>query len=345
MTDRRPETSDRLGPDGGGSAALTGEIRAKMEQGSRRFGFFQAVRLLAAARGGPHSVGGDELRREAVRVRPDPANVFPAADVLDIRPAASPADPVPVEVGFGGLYGIDAALPAAFHERISTQAAETQPLQAFLDLLSHRSYAQLWRAWARYRPDVRSWNLGRRDLHAVRAAALSGLPESADAPVPTRELLPFAARLSGWARNAEGLRALLAHATGFGVRILENVPRAVRLAERPRLGAARLGVDTVVGERLYDESGKFRVEIGPLGLDDFRSLLPGGAGASRVGLLVQLYTSDALDYDVDLLLRAEEAPRLRLGDTSSARLGRNAHVGTPRTPLVHRRVRYTTEPA
>jgi predicted component of type VI protein secretion system len=57
-------------------------------------------------------------------------------------------------------------------------------------------------------------------------------------------------------------------------------------------------------------------------------------------MLVQLYTSDALDYDVDLLLNAEEAPPLKLGDTSTARLGRNAHLGTPRTPLVRRRVRY-----
>lgn len=342
MTDRLPPTRPEPAPDP--VAARAGAMRETMEREGRRFGFFQAVRLLAAARGGPHTVGGAEVGREAVRVTPDPANVFPASDVLDVRAPASPADPVPVEVGFGGLYGIDAALPAAFHERVSTRAPDTAPLRDFLDLLGHRSYAQLWRAWARYRPDVRSWSLGRRDVHAVRAAALSGIPETADAPIPTRELLPFAARLSAWARNAEGLRALLAHATGLGVRVLENVPRVVRLAERPRLGMARLGVDAIVGEKLHDESGKFRVEIGPLGLGDFRSLLPGGALASRVGQLVQLYVSDMLDYDVDLLLRSPEAPRLRLGDTSSARLGRNAHLGTPRTPLVRRRVRYMPEP-
>ena len=342
MADRRSEMPPRLASER--SEADAGRTLAALQRTSYRYGFFQAVRLLAAARGGPHTVGGSEVRREAVRVSPDPANVFPAADVLDIQAPDSPADPVRMEVGFGGLYGIDAALPAAFHERISTREAGTEPLRDFLDLLSHRSYAQLWRAWARYRPDVRSWSLGRRDVHGVRAAALSGIPETADAPVPARELLPLAARLSAWARNAEGLRALLMHATGLGIRILENVPRVVRLAERPRLGQARLGIDAVVGEKLHDESGKFRVEIGPLGLDDFRSLLPGGAAASRVGLLVQLYCTDTLDYDVDLLLRSEEAPLLRLGDTSSARLGRNAHLGTPRTPLVRRRVRYQAEP-
>jgi type VI secretion system protein ImpH len=188
---------------------------------------------------------------------------------------------------------------------------------------------------------VHAWSLGEETVHTVRAAALAGSPKTADAPVPVRDVLPLAARLSAWTRNAEGLRALLEHATGHRVRVLENVPRRVRLAARPRLGAARLGVDAVAGASVLDHAGAFRLQIGPLGLDAFRDLLPGGGGGARVDDLVRLYTSDALDYDVDLLLRAEEAPPLRLGDTSSARLGRTAHVGTPPPPVVRRRVRYS----
>ena len=305
-----------------------------------RFEYFQAIRLLAGLHGGPQTVGGPDPAREAVRVSPDPSSVFPAADIRHIHEPESSQNPVPIEVGFGGLYGVDAALPTTFHERITTLAPETEPLRDFLDLLGHRPYAQLWRAWARYRPEIRAWSLGQRDVHAIRAASLTGIPETADTPIDTRDLLPLAARLSAWARNAEGLRALLEQATGFAVRVLENIPRFVRLADRPKLGAARLGIDAVVGATIHDESGKFRLEVGPVGLADFRSLLPGGADASRIAMLVQLYTSDALDYDVDLLLKGEEAPPLRLGDTSTARLGRNAHLGTPRTPLVRRRVRY-----
>ena len=191
----------------------------------------------------------------------DPANVFPAADVLEVRAPASPA--VPVEVGFGGLYGIDAALPAAFHGRIATRAPDTAPLRDFLDLLSHRSYAQLWRAWARYRPDVRSWSLGRRDVHAVRAAALSGIPETADAPVPTRELLPFAARLSAWARNAEGLRALRrdrAGRPGPGERAPGRPPGRAP-APGPRPARPRRHRRRKAPRRV----GKFRVEVGRSG--------------------------------------------------------------------------------
>ena len=307
-----------------------------MREAGHSYGFFQAVRLIAAARGGPATVGSDALATESVRITPDPASVFPAADVRHVRLPADGDGPVELEVGFGGLYGVDAALPNAFHERIASHEASTRPLRDFLDFVSHRSYAQLWRAWARYRPEVR----GGPDLHAARAAALAGDAEASASPVATRDLLPLAARLSGWARNAEGLRALLEHATGFAVRVLENVPRLVHLGERPRLGAARLGQDAVIGERLYDESGKFRIEIGPLHLDSFRALLPGGSGAARVDALVRLYASDWLDYDVDLLLHADEAPPLRLGEASSARLGRNAHLGRPQGSLVRRRVRY-----
>lgn len=301
--------------------------------------YFQALRLLAAVRGGPHTIGGPSLQGEAVRVNPDPANVFPASDVRRIRPGG-PSEPVQVEVGFGGLYGVDAALPSTFHERVTSREEETLPLRDFLDMLGHRPYALLWKAWARYRPEIRAWKVGRLDVHAQRAAALSGVAKTDDLPVDPQELLPLAARLSAWTRNAEGLKALLEHATGLAVRVIENVPRLVRLGERPRLGSARLGMDAVIGERIYDESGKFRLEIGPVGLDAFRDLLPGRATASRVAALVRLYSSDMLDYDVDLLLRSPEAPPLVLGDTESARLGRNAYLGTPQTPLVRRRVRY-----
>lgn len=293
-----------------------------------RYGFFQALRLLAAERGGPASIGGDVYADEAVRVRPDASSVFPSADLRHVTDRGVGAA-TEVEVGFGGLYGIDAALPASFHETIATGEEHTRPLRDFLDFVGHRTYAQLWRAWARYRPEIRGVG-----PHGARAAALAG-GAGVDA-----SLLPLAARLNAWARNAEGLRALLTHATGLAVRIVENVPRRVRLGDRPRLGSARLGLDAVVGERVYDESGMFRIELGPLGIDAFRDLLPGCPGAARVAALVRLYASDSLDYDVDLILRSEDAPPLVLGDAASARLGRNATIGTPREPLLRRRVRY-----
>ncbi len=332
MTERTPDPS--VGVD---MPDLEAE-KARMAERGYEYEFFQAVRLLAAARGGPHTIGGPSPTSEAVRVSPDPASVFPASDVRRIRPRGRD-EPTSMVVGFGGLFGVDAALPTTFHERVSPGTEEAAPLRDFLDFLGHRPYAQLWRAWAKYRPEVRG-TTGRRDVHAVRAAALSGIGET-DASAPdTAELLPLAARLSSWSRNAEGLRALIQHATGLKVRVVENVPRRVSLGERPGLGSAKLGHDTIVGDRIYDESGMFRLQIGPLGLSEFRDLLPGQSGARRVAALVRLYTSDTLDYDVELALEAAEAPPLKLGDGDSARLGRNAHVGKPRTPLVHRRVRY-----
>ena len=308
-----------------------------MEREGFRFEFFQAVRLLAAARGGPATVGGPDPRREAVRISPDPASVFPAADIRHVRPPATPDAPTDLEVGFGGLYGVDAALPNTFHDRVTTTGSDAQPLRDFLDLVGHRPYAQLWRAWARYRPEVRSRAAAEGevpDAHAMRAAALAGSVPAA------RDLLPLAARLAAWSRNAEGLAALLTHATGQRTRVTENVARLVRLGDRPRLGRARLGIDAVVGARMRDESGKFRITFGPLTLGAYRDLLPGAPGSARVDALVRMYATDWLDYDVDLLLRAAEASPLRLGDAQSARLGRTAVVGTPAPPFVRRRVHY-----
>ncbi len=317
--------------------AATALTRARMQREGYRFEFFQAVRLLAASRGGPHTVGGPNPRREAVRISPDVASVFPAADIRHVHPPATPDAPTDVEVGFGGLYGVDAALPTTFHDRVTTAPVEARPLRDFLDLVGHRPYAQLWRAWARYRPEVRPpapAGVRLPDAHARRAVALAGISTEA------RALLPLAARLAAWSRNAEGLAALLTHATGERSHVTENVPRLVRLGERPRLGRARLGVDAVVGARVRDESGKIRLTFGPLTLGAYRDLLPGAPGAARVDALVRAYATDWLDYDVDLLLHTPETPPLRLGDRQSARLGHTAILGTPPLPVVRRRVHY-----
>ena len=97
----------------------------------------------------------------------------------------------------------------------------------------------------------------------------------------------------------------------------------------------KLGVSATIGERVYDEAGKFRVIVGPLTSADFLSLLPGGESARKLAWLVGLYVPDQLAYDVELILNAAEARPTRLGSAES-RLGLTTFVGTPRTDVVSR---------
>ena len=297
----------------------------------QRYAFEQAMRLLQGLTDGP------------VRVRPDTATVFPPGDVRAARLHHDGAD---LTVTFGGLYGVDAALPEVFVDRVPVDLPGTEPLRDFLDLFSARLYDALYGAWARYRPDTapHAERAAGDDPHTQRALALAGLATPGETDegraLDPAELLPFAGRLAGWHRTADGLSAILTHTLELPVQVVENVPRHVRIPDRPVLGGGRLGIDMTVGERVLDGSGAFRLVVGPLELDRFLGLLPGEPEAARLAKLVALAAPDGLAYDVELRLDAPEVPPLVLGQRESAQLGRTATLGTPKTAAVARTVRY-----
>jgi type VI secretion system protein ImpH len=70
---------------------------------------------------------------------------------------------------------------------------------------------------------------------------------------------------------------------------------------------------------VWDCQHKFRVVLGPLGFDDYCRLLPGRGSLARLVALVRGYGGDDLFWDVNLVLKKEEVPPLKLD--GSAGLG------------------------
>ena len=183
------------------------------------------------------------------------------------------------------------------------------------------------------------------DRHARIFTCLGGMGTAGFARAtrlaPLR-LVSFAGLLASGARNALGLETLISTILdGIKVRVLENVLRWVEVRERPRMGdgAMMLGQTALLGQRVCDASGKFRVVLGPLNLDRFRMLLPEGEQADLLKYLVRLYASDYLDYDVELLLRTSEVPLTTLGGTQ--KLGVDTWLGRPPGEVVSAIVQYS----
>jgi type VI secretion system protein ImpH len=151
-----------------------------------------------------------------------------------------------------------------------------------------------------------------------------------------------AGTLGARVRNADGLEALLtAFLGGVEVTVEENVPRWVDIPSRSGLGdgGLELGRNATIGEAVYDRSSKFRIRLGPMGMDEYRPLLPGGSGAATLQRLVALYAPDHLDYDVELQIPAEELPATQLGAEGS-QLGHTTSLGTPTESVVSRVIDY-----
>ena len=315
-----------------------------MAQEGYAFDFFQAVRLLEVHFSEEVGAKGD-LARESIQFRPHVGLVFPAADVKNINWPDDTPGTAKVIATFMGLYGIDSPLPDAFYDTLATEAEGTFAHRDFLDIFNHRLYASFYRAWKKYRPPVGE-HVRTTHAHERRFLSLAGLgtPHTSETlPVQPLRLASLAGWLGRRTKCAEGLEAVVSTVFGLPVRVIENVPRWVRLGKRPQMGSnkngLRLGRSATIGERVYDRASKFRVRIGPLGLGDYVALLPGGARAVAMHRVIRLYAPDYLAFDVELRVRANEMPSTRLGD-QTARLGLTTCLGKPTTHVISRTVTY-----
>ena len=324
-------------------------IYADLFKKGYRFDFFQAIRLLEAYFPDAPAPGTSaDPVSERIRFRPYAPTIFPSSDVRSVELGENGAE---VTVTFMGLYGVASPLPVYLYEDLATEAEDTKPLRDFLDIFNHRLYSYFYRAWKKYRPEGSTGSSDREarssggSTDRFLAVAGLGTPGAvAGAPVSIPRLAGYAGLLNRRVRNTEGLHTLLAAFTdGLPVEIIENVPRRVRVSDRPALGrgqqAATLGGSALVGATVTDVGGKFRVALGPMGIEDFEAYLPGGPKADALGWLVRLYAPDFLDFDVLLKLETQQVSALRLGDRN-ARLGENTWVGRGEAVLTERIVTY-----
>jgi type VI secretion system protein ImpH len=158
-------------------------------------------------------------------------------------------------------------------------------------------------------------------------------------PFRNRDRVPDAAKffhvgaLVRHVRNAEGLAAILQHFFRVPVQIQEFVGHWMPLGPRERTYLSRegamLGSGAVLGDRVWDRQHKFRVRLGPLTLKEYESFLPAGKELPKLVDWVRLYLCFELDWDVRLILKEPEVPRLTLG--GGTRLGWTTWVGERRS--------------
>ena len=137
--------------------------------------------------------------------------------------------------------------------------------------------------------------------------------------MPDRARLYYAGLLALQTRHPYGLRALLTDFFGLPFAVREFVGEWVRLPHQAccRLGAGAesgtLGLSGLLGLCIWSVQHRFRLILGPLSLTDFRRFLPGSPRLQRLIAFVRTYAGDELAWDLNLVLKRQEAPKLTLG--------------------------------
>lgn len=304
----------------------------KLKENPQAYHIFLALRIIEAEFGDAPQFGKSRRpNQDPVRLSQEAELAFPPTTIraFNDQTATKPAELVNRFFGFFGQHG-----PLPVH--LTEYARERQinfrdpSFVAFANMLTHRMMSLLYRAWVTGHPSV-DFDRGEDTAIESNIAALAGLHGEA---MRNRDAMPdlakrhFTAHLALGPKNPEGLISILSGFFRAPVKMQEFVGSWLDLEpdDQWQLGApGGLGQTTSIGNRVWSRSSKFRLFVGPVSLEDYKRLLPGSASMARLTSIVRSYVGDALDWDVNIILRAQDVPPSILGQDTM--LGQTSWVG------------------
>jgi type VI secretion system protein ImpH len=325
-------TGGRAGPDD-----LT--LYAQLVRSPEKFHLFHALRILEAHHADAPRLG--ESRRasqDRVRLTQEPELAFPPTSIRALLPADAKHPPRLVNRVFG-FFGPHGPLPLHLTEyaRDRLRNHRDPSLVSFANMLTHRLMSLFYRAYVAGQP-APSFDRPDNDPVDRRVAAIAGY---AGPSMTGRDAMPdlakrfFAGHLSMSTKNPGSLVQMLSVFFKVKVQLQQFVGSWLTLEpdDRWQLGSrSGLGRTTSIGSRVWSRGAKFRLLVGPMDLATYKRLLPGGEALERLEAIVRNHVGDRLDWDVNLILRAQEVPRTALG--AGAALGHTTWVGV-RRDLAH----------
>jgi len=303
-----------------------------------RFDFYQAVRLVELLRPQmlPPGHGGSNL--EPVTFRSKVGLDFPASDIVSAVFPADESEPVRLTVAFMGLAGASGPLPTPFTELvIQRTGARDFATRDFLDIFNHRLITFLYRSRKKHRialnnrpPEQTEWARLLFDLAGLEFAA-----KNRDSRQWARSLLRYSGILSHQVRSMAALEAMLSDFFKAPVRGEQLLGRwlVIDARDRTRIGRRlganrRLGVDTVLGARAWDQMGRIRLRVSAPNLARLREFLPEGKAFQSLTRIARLHLQQDIDIELRLALEPGQVSGARLGRTGEARLGWTSWLNT-----------------
>ncbi len=287
-----------------------------------RFEFFQAVRLFEKIFPDRKAVGvWAAPNEECVRFRSRISFDFPSSEIHEIIESTDEntgARRVEMLVNFMGMVGVSGVLPLRYTELVFDRIRHRDTaMWAFLDIFTHRSVSMFFRAWAKYRFPV-AYERGNDDF-TVYLFDLAGLGTKGlrgRMHLEDESLLPYVGLISQKPHSTTALENVLSDYFDIKAKIGQFFGQWINLSPEDftKLGIQNftLGVNAIVGTRIWDQQSKFRVRLGPLPFKRFQAFLPNGSAYNAMRSIVRFLAGPEFDFDVQLSLIAKQVPGLVL---------------------------------
>lgn len=292
-----------------------------------RYGFFQTVRRINCFYN-DKPITGSSYRPadDPIRFTQEPYTFFAPATLggLEFDTSGSPPR---LSQRFLGLFGPNGPLPLHLTEyaRDRSRHHHDHTLASFADMFHHRAVSLFYAAWAQSQPVVQ-FDRPSEDRYAMYVGSLIGLG------IPSlRNLdsmhhvskLGFAGHLGSLPRHVSGLVSLIKSYFNVQTQVVEFIAHWMRIPKDDLvvLGEdnmnGRLGINTIIGERVWQRQDKFQIRLGPLSLERYEAFLPSGKSFKALVAAVRNYVGIELLWEVNLILKKEEKPVTCLGKSGA----------------------------
>lgn len=319
------------------SSEVTASLKMDLLREAHTFSFFQAIRLLQIMRRQPIGTDGNPMAVDQfIRIHPNLSLAFPPGDIDQIREVDTDESAgFDITANFLGLYGSSSPLPTFYTEDLMSEAAEDESVSRdFLDIINQRIFELFFEVCTKYRQSFQVIEANSQP-HLERLFCLLGIGDK-----PFREsgeiddphlLLRYLGLMTQRPRSALGLELILRDALGdLPVSVIPCVERKADIPadQKVFLGSPKhsLGNNMTIGQEVSDRMGKFKIRIGPLDTDAFRSFYPGAENYAMTCFLTDFYVLENLEYDLEVILAEGEAKTVCLGDSDRARIGLNSWI-------------------
>ena len=290
-----------------------------------KFDFFEVLRAFEREYHLKPRIGDNAARDEEILLLgQDPYVEFPASNIS--RFERDGRGRFRLYSKFLGLLGPQGALP--LHTTLEAKLFQESGDDAFikfLDLFNHRFLQLFFRVWSDARPTGQHDRAG-EDHFAEYVGSTVGIgspPYRRRDSLPDLSKLALAGLLGPAVKSASRVESMLEHVFGVKTEVRQMIGTWLKLekADQTALGGANagLGLEAMMGSSVYTVQDKFQIRLTVDGLAQFEQFLPGGGYFDKLVDLIYFYIGDLLEYEVRLLLPAEDAEPVKLG--SFGRLG------------------------
>ncbi|WP_313297430.1 type VI secretion system baseplate subunit TssG [Diaphorobacter sp.] len=273
-------------------------------------------------------------REDTVRLGQQPSTLFAPSTLYSLE-SDTVSRRTRIKILSFGVFGPNGGLPLHMTEHLRERQhhhGDRAPVD-FVNLFQHRFISLFYRAWADAQSVVQLDRPGLGNF-SFYAGSLIGMGLDASwnrDSVDDSAKLRAAGHLVRQTRNPEGLQRLISHFFGVPCRLMEFIRSFIVISpqDQTRLSLTgqhnRLGVNAIAGSQVPDVQSRFRLLLGALTLRQFECFLPPARGNRQLRDWVRNYIGIEMDWDVQLLLRAEEVPPCHLG--ASTQLGWTTWLG------------------